>query len=459
MSKHNFSKLVLFTSVLFILWIFRQPVVTALNWITNREALAESLRSTGIWGPVVLFALLILQVFLAFIPGQALMIACSYLYGFWGGLLLTWTGLFMGGQTAFWLARRYGRPFAERYVSPRVLSKWDKVARGQKIPFYVAALVLPIFPNDAMCYVAGLGKISSRNFLLANMLGRGIACLLASIVGAYGAQIPTPIWVSAVVLIAGICVGWKVLKNRGDSIAQIRKGFVMNVIYAIARFILRAYAFLFHRTYTVSGLENLPEGGKIIALNHTVGCDPLHLPLILDEKVYFLLQDGDFSIPVIGWMLRETEQIPVYRGTERAKEALAQACKMLREGKTIVIFPEGKEVPHGERIKAKTGVVRMALETGVPVIPLGIYVPPESLSSVHFTWKGEKCSGKWQVTGKRAICFGTPWKPGTTAPNTETLDIHAETKNLMDQIYALSKDGQNQLAHEAGPLFKAIPLW
>jgi len=459
MSKQNFSNLVFFAFVLSILWFFRQPVMAALSWVTDREALAESLRSIGIWGPVALFALLILQVFLAFIPGQALMIACGYLYGFWGGLLLTWASLFVGGQAAFWLARRYGRPFAERYVSPQVLSKWDKAARGQKVPFYVAALVLPIFPNDAMCYVAGLGKISSRNFLLANMFGRGIACLLASIVGAYGAQIPTPVWILAAVLIVGICIGWKVLNNKRNLTAQTWKGFVMNAIYAIMRSILKAYAFLFHRTYKVSGLENLPEGGKIIALNHTVGCDPLHLPLILDEKVHFLLQDGDFSIPVIGWMLRETEQIPVYRGTERAKEALAQACEMLQEGKTIVIFPEGKEVPYGERIKAKTGVVRMALETGVPVIPLGIYVPPESLSSVHFTWKGEKCSGKWQVTGKRAICFGSPWKPGAMASTTETLDIHAETKNLMDQIYALSKDGQNQLAHEAGALFKAIPSW
>jgi len=459
MPKQNFPKLVLIFIALFFVWILRQPILAALKWVCNREALTESLQSIGIWGAAALFALLILQVFLALIPGQALMVACSYLYGFWGGLLLTWTSLVVGGQAAFWLARRHGRPFAEHWVSPQVLSKWDKAAKGQKIPFFVAALVLPIFPNDAMCYVAGLGKISSRRFMLANMLGRGIACLLASIVGAYGTQIPTPIWFSVAVLITGLCIGWKVFKNWGDSITSTSKNLTMNTIYAIARFILKAYSFLSHRTYTVSGLENLPKGGKIIALNHTVGCDPLHLPLILDEKVHFLLQDGDFSIPVIGWMLRETEQIPVYRGTDRAKEALDQACQMLREGKTIVIFPEGKEVPYGERIKAKTGAVRMALETGVPIIPLGIHVPLESLSAVRFTWKGEKCSGQWQVTGKRAICFGSPWKPGKTASDPESLDIHTETNNLMDQIYSLSKEGHSRLAREASVLFKVIPQW
>ena len=59
---------------------------------------------------------------------------------------------------------------------------------------------------------------------------------------------------------------------------------------------------------------SLPPGPKIIAMNHTLGCDPLYLPFVLEETPHFPLQDGLFAIPVIGWMLEETEQIPVYRG-------------------------------------------------------------------------------------------------------------------------------------------------
>src|SRR3989304_6153297 len=118
--------------------------------------------------------------------------------------------------------------------------------------------------------------------------------------------------------------------------------------------ILESYSFLFHRTCDVSGQTSLPRGPKIIAMNHTVGCDPLHLPLILEEAPHFLLQDGLFTIPFIGWLLKETGQIPVCRKSGRAIQALEQACAILRAGHTIAIFPEGKNVPVGRRIRAKT---------------------------------------------------------------------------------------------------------
>ncbi len=54
---------------------------------------------------------------------------------------------------------------------------------------------MPLIPNDAMCYVAGLGNMEPRRFLLANMLGRGIASILTVMVGAYVNQIPALIWV------------------------------------------------------------------------------------------------------------------------------------------------------------------------------------------------------------------------------------------------------------------------
>ena len=65
------------------LFIYREDLLSALSWFANLEAITASMEHAGIWGPVVLFILFVLQVFLAFIPGQALMIACGYLYGFW----------------------------------------------------------------------------------------------------------------------------------------------------------------------------------------------------------------------------------------------------------------------------------------------------------------------------------------------------------------------------------------
>ena len=205
-------------------WTFRGPLADLWNWIGNREAVVATIQGLGIWGPAILFILLVMQVFLAIIPGQALMVTSSYLYGFWGGLFITWTSLVGGGYAAFYLARRYGRPFAERWVAPDTLSRWDKTARGQGVFFYAMSFVLPIFPNDAMCYVAGLGQISPRRFLFANMLGRGLACLLASVVGSFGSQIPVWGWVCGIGLILAGCIGWLVKRNSESAKSIALKG-------------------------------------------------------------------------------------------------------------------------------------------------------------------------------------------------------------------------------------------
>lgn len=171
------------------------------------------LRDSGPWGWFILIILLILQAFLAFIPGQGLMVASGYIYGFWQGLLLTWFGLTLGGQMSFWLARRYGRSFASRFVSKKVLARWDSIAARQGVGFYTISLFLPIFPNDAMCFVAGLGEISFRRFLVANMIGRFIATAAMTFMGAYGTQIPMSVWVILLIALMLFLVVWKLRKN------------------------------------------------------------------------------------------------------------------------------------------------------------------------------------------------------------------------------------------------------
>jgi len=199
-------------------WFFRTELIGTMRWFSNLDAVTTDMKSIGFFGPIVLFILFVLQVFLAFIPGQALMVACGYLYGFWGGFLLSWLSLFVGGEMAFVLARRYGRRFAERWVSSQVLSRWDKTAQGQGIAFFTISLILPLIPNDAMCYVAGLGKISRPRFVTANLLGRGIACVLTSAAGAFGGTIPWQIWVVLLTVFLLIGLGWRILQNRKSNI-------------------------------------------------------------------------------------------------------------------------------------------------------------------------------------------------------------------------------------------------
>ena len=191
--------------------------MSSLLWFGNLDAVTQSIQGYGLWGPAILFVLFIFQTFLAFIPGQALMVASGYIYGFTGGVLITWTSLVVGGQAAFWLARRYGRPFAERWIAPAVLDRWDKSSAGQGVVFYVITLIMPFFPNDAMCYVAGLGNMSFRRFLTANILGRGIASILTVVVGAYGGQVPLLLWSAVIGFIVLGIIGWLVASRYAAS--------------------------------------------------------------------------------------------------------------------------------------------------------------------------------------------------------------------------------------------------
>lgn len=210
----KFIHILLLIVAIFIFWIFRDAIIDALSWFGNREAVVTSMQHAGIWGPIIFFTLFVLQVFLAFIPGQALMVACGLLYGFWGGFLLSWLSLVAGGEIAFVLARQFGRSFAEKWISPDVLARWDKAAQGQGIGFFAITLVMPLIPNDAMCYVAGLGKISRIRFSIANLLGRGIACTITSAAGAFGGSIPLHGWIILIAFCIAGGLTWMLMRNR-----------------------------------------------------------------------------------------------------------------------------------------------------------------------------------------------------------------------------------------------------
>jgi uncharacterized membrane protein YdjX (TVP38/TMEM64 family) len=209
----KFMSILSLVVVLLALIKFHTPILHMLAWFSNREVITTSMKHAGLWGPIVFFILFVLQVFIAFIPGQGLMVACGYLYGFWGGFLLSWLSLVVGGEIAYVLARNYGRRFAEKWIAPAVLERWNKASAGQGIAFFAISLVMPLFPNDAMCYVAGLGTISRIRFSIANLLGRGMACIITSAAGAFGGNLSWQGWAILIALFVVIGVIWQIAKN------------------------------------------------------------------------------------------------------------------------------------------------------------------------------------------------------------------------------------------------------
>ncbi|MBV9485915.1 MAG: 1-acyl-sn-glycerol-3-phosphate acyltransferase [Frankiaceae bacterium] len=129
----------------------------------------------------------------------------------------------------------------------------------------------------------------------------------------------------------------------------------------------------------VEGAENLPaEGGAILASNHLSFSDSFFLPMEVERRVTFLAKGDYFTGRGIKGKLtaaffKGINQVPVDRSGGRASEAALNAgVRILNSGELLGIYPEGTRSPDGRLYRGKTGIARMALEAGVPVIPVAM---------------------------------------------------------------------------------------
>lgn len=123
--------------------------------------------------------------------------------------------------------------------------------------------------------------------------------------------------------------------------------------------------------------ENIPAtGGCIIVLNHVSHLDPLtaaHLVYDHGRLPHYLAKSGLFRNKALGAFFRSAGQIPVERLSKNAAGAFDAAVQAVRDGKCVVVYPEGTITrdPEGWPMTGKSGAARIALETGCPVIPVG----------------------------------------------------------------------------------------
>ncbi|WP_285243969.1 lysophospholipid acyltransferase family protein [Pseudarthrobacter sp. fls2-241-R2A-127] len=123
------------------------------------------------------------------------------------------------------------------------------------------------------------------------------------------------------------------------------------------------------------GTEKLPAGGFIAAPNHCTEIDPLvvgHMLYNQGRAPHFLAKAGLFNVPGLGWLLHATKQVPVERSTTGANRSLQVAQEIVAEGGAIIIYPEGTLTrdPALWPMKGHTGAARLALEGGIPVVPI-----------------------------------------------------------------------------------------
>jgi len=122
----------------------------------------------------------------------------------------------------------------------------------------------------------------------------------------------------------------------------------------------------------VEGLENIPkEGALIIASNHVSYLDPAVLVASMNRKIYFITKKEVFKNIIVSFILKKLNAFPVDRENIDIL-AFKKAINILQEKEILGIFPEGTRSSNGDLQELKLGVIKIAMKTGVPILPVGI---------------------------------------------------------------------------------------
>ncbi|WP_037914464.1 lysophospholipid acyltransferase family protein [Actinacidiphila yeochonensis] len=150
----------------------------------------------------------------------------------------------------------------------------------------------------------------------------------------------------------------------------------------MSRSVLKAVLLVLMRVLyrpVVEGLEHIPaDGPVIVAGNHVTFVDSLFLSLVVKRQVYFIGKDEyvtgrGFKGRLMAWFFTTCGMIPVDRdGGRGGVAALMTGSRVLEEGKIFGIYPEGTRSPDGRLYRGRTGIARLAMMTGAPVVPFAV---------------------------------------------------------------------------------------
>ncbi len=206
----------------------------------------------------------------------------------------------------------------------------------------------------------------------------------------------------------------------------------MEPIYGLAKGILKPWLKLWFR-WSIEGLANIPQNGPaILAFNHIAYLDAFAASYVVDaagRRPRFLAKSDLFEDKRIAWILKGSGQIKVQRGTRHAPVALDDAYRALERGEIVVVFPEGTITtdPDLYPMTGKTGVARLALVTGAPLIPCALW------GTANVWPKGY--AKRWRPRQDVVMRIGTPLE--VSGDERSTADWRAVTAQVMDEVSVL----------------------
>ncbi|HZK58570.1 MAG TPA: lysophospholipid acyltransferase family protein [Cryobacterium sp.] len=199
--------------------------------------------------------------------------------------------------------------------------------------------------------------------------------------------------------------------------------------------------------YVIVDEDKLPRiGAFVLAPNHYTEIDPVVIGVVcwkLDRLPRFLAKAAVFKIPVFGWLLRRSGQIPVERGgVVRGSEPVKAAKRLVARGQMLIVYPEGSLTrdPDLWPMRGKTGAVRIALEHGIPIIPVAQWGAQEILG---------RYSKKFSLFPRKTVLvkFGDPIDLAKyRGRGFDSAMLHEATAVVMDAITGLLEDLRGEKA-------------
>jgi 1-acyl-sn-glycerol-3-phosphate acyltransferase len=152
---------------------------------------------------------------------------------------------------------------------------------------------------------------------------------------------------------------------------RTRRRGVQPLVYLIVRGVLQPFLLVYFRLSRM-GRGNVPKkGGVLLAPNHRSFLDPFVIGASVRRPIYFMAKQEMFTSRFRSWALNCVGAFPLRRG-ESDEDAMETARELIRQGKVVVIFPEGTRRKTGSLGEPKRGIGRLALETGAPVVPVAV---------------------------------------------------------------------------------------
>lgn len=164
-------------AALIIFYFAHQPFQQFINetwnilWSEDKDRISAHFESFGFWGPIAIIIVMILQIFLVIFPSWLPMIVAVLAYGFWGGALISITGVFCASSIAFYMGKWLGEDHLEKIMGK---SKNKQVEYWvSEYGFWTIAIfrISPFLSNDAISIIAGMLSMKYRKFIFATLTG------------------------------------------------------------------------------------------------------------------------------------------------------------------------------------------------------------------------------------------------------------------------------------------------